>query len=284
MEQRKKKTEIPVGLLLWKDQYPLMDLEKLINMLVQSEKLLAQLPQEKAAVARLLETLLTAAHYRWLLNNNQKSESCLNKVIVLSKTNSLSSMQAWVLNTKGIDLYERSGAHKANTLFKQALDHDPNNRTVMINISITAHRIGKRKDGIISGKQAIKRDPNNPNLWNVLGFLYLSMEKMEAAIVSIKRVQLIAPGDLHTYYSLAVCYYKNDQMDECIKEISELGRISSDQDVIQSACISIMTNKANDAYIQLKQVFENGRIAKHQILRDPNLQILLKPYKNMIFN
>ena len=73
-------------------------------------------------------------------------------------------------------------------------------------------------------------------------------------------------------------------MDECIKEISELGRISSDQDVIQSACISIMTNKANDVYIQLKQVFENGRIAKHQILRDPNLQILLKPYKNMIFN
>jgi len=64
VEQRKKKTEIPVGLLLWKDQYPLTELEKLINMLVQSEKLLAQLPQEKAAVARLLETLLTAAHYR----------------------------------------------------------------------------------------------------------------------------------------------------------------------------------------------------------------------------
>ena len=73
-------------------------------------------------------------------------------------------------------------------------------------------------------------------------------------------------------------------MDECIKEISELGRISSDQDVIHSACISIMTNKANDAYIQLKQVDENGRIAKHQILCNPNLQILLKPYKNMIFN
>lgn len=184
MEQRKKKTEIPVGLLLWKDQYPLMELEKLRNMLVQSEKLLAQLPKEKAAVARLIETLLTAAHYSW----------------------------------------------------------------------------------------------------NVLGYLYLSMEKMEAAIESIKRAQLIALGDLHTYYSLAVCYYKNDQMDECIKEIIQLGRISSDQDVIQSACVSIMTNKANDAYIQLKQVVENGRIAKHQILRDPNLQILLKPYKNMIFN
>ncbi|MBP9195811.1 MAG: hypothetical protein KBF57_14095 [Saprospiraceae bacterium] len=89
-----------------------MELEKLKNMLVQSEKLLAQLPQEKAAVARLLETLLTAAHYRWLLNNNQKFESYQNKVIVLSKTNSLSSMQAWVLNAKGIGLYKRSGAIK----------------------------------------------------------------------------------------------------------------------------------------------------------------------------
>jgi len=167
-------------------------------------------------------------------------------------------MQAWVLNAKGIGLYKRSGAHKANTLFKQALDHDPNNRTIMINTSITTHRIGKRKDGIISGKQAIKRDPNNPNLWNALGYLNLSMEKMEAAIESIKRVQLIAPGNLHTYDSLAVYYYKKDQIDECIKEISEFGRISSDQDVIQSACISIMTNKENDAYIQIKQVFENG--------------------------
>ncbi len=102
MEQRKKKTEIPVGLLLWKDQYPLMELEKLRNMSVQSEKLLAQLPKEKAAVARLIETLLTAAHYSWLLNNNQKFKSYLNKVIVLSKTNSLSSMQAWALNAKGI--------------------------------------------------------------------------------------------------------------------------------------------------------------------------------------
>jgi len=107
MEQRKKKTEIPVGLLLWKDQYPLMELEKLRNMSVQSEKLLAQLPKEQAAVARLIEILLTAAHYSWfhyswLLNNNQKFESYLNKVIVLSKTNSLSSMQAWALNAKGI--------------------------------------------------------------------------------------------------------------------------------------------------------------------------------------
>ncbi len=177
-----------------------------------------------------------------------------------------------------------SGAHKANTLFQQALDHDPNNRTIMMNISITTHGMGKRNDGIISGQQAIKRDPNNPYLWNILGYLYLSMEKMEAAIESIKRVQLIAPGNFHTYYSFAVCYSKNDQINECIKEISELGRISSDQDVIQSACISIMTNKANDAYIWLKQVDENGRIAKHQILCDPNLQILLKPYKNMIFN
>ena len=65
MEQRKKKTEIPVGLLLWKDQYPLMELEKFRKMLVQSEKLLAQLPKEKAAVARLIETLLRAAHYSW---------------------------------------------------------------------------------------------------------------------------------------------------------------------------------------------------------------------------
>ena len=158
------------------------------------------------------------------------------------------------------------------------------NRTIMINIGITVHRIGKRNDGIISGKQAIKRDSNNPSLCNILGYLYLLMGKMENAIESIKKAPLIVPGNSHAYYSLALCYFKNDQINECTKEIRELNRISSDQDIIQSAGISIMTNKANDASIQLKQAVENGRTAKHQILRNQNLQILLKSYKNMIFN
>jgi tetratricopeptide (TPR) repeat protein len=193
-------------------------------------------------------------------------------------------MQAWVLNSKGIGLYETGQKNEACSLFKQALSYDSGNSIFKMNISITNHSMGKRSDAITTGKQTVKQDPNNPRLWNVLGYLYLSTGRTENAIESIKRAQFIEPDNILTNYLLAICYYKDGQVDTCAEEIRKIQKFSKEHDIVQGACISIMTGKTNEAYMHLKQSIEKGQILKQQILRDPNLQILLKPYENMIFN
>ena len=279
-----KKAALPAGLLLWKDQVPLTDPEKLKDTITHHEEILAHLPPEENVLTTRLETLLALAHYNWLVNDSHKFSSYLANVLDLSEKYSHPHFQAWAFNAKGIKLYEAGEKVEASLLFKKSLNHEPYNSIFMINSSITLHALGRSRDAILSGRKAIKQDVNNPRLWCVLGYLYLSMGKLEDSIEAIKKAQELEPYNIDTHYSLAICYYKDGQSDACAEEIRTMREILPEHDPFQRACIGIMTGKINEAYLQLKQSLEKGEITKQQIMRDPNLQILMDPHERMSIN
>ncbi len=271
----KRNNPIPVGLFLWKDQIPWADQNTQRNNLIDYQKILADIPNEESAITIRLETLLKLIHHCWLLDDLAKFSYYLNEASNLSENYTLPKLQAWILNAKAINLYEAGDKKNANLLFTQALEYDPDNIALMMNSSIASYALGKNGDAIAIGKKAVKVNGNSPIPWRVLGYLYLSMGKMEDAIKSMKQALVIDPANIDTHYSLAVCYYKNSQLGNCADEILQTEKISSRQNVFQQAYASIMTGRINDAHIHIKQSLERGETTKQQILRDPNLQILL---------
>jgi predicted Zn-dependent protease len=280
-----KKNALPAGLLLWKNHFPFMNQKMQINELTYHEKILADLPQDKNAFTTRLETLLMLMQYYWFLNNTQKFSDYLADGFALAGKNSRASyFHAWLLNAKGIAIYEKGTKDEASSIFKKALTYQPLNSIIMTNLGITAHALGKGRDSIIIIKQAIKQDLHNSGLWHVLGHLYLSMGKIENAIDAVKQAQHIEPENINTHYLLAVCYYKNDQFDACSEEINKAGKISVGHDIFQRAWIQIMTGNAEAARIQLKQALDEGELTKSQILRDPNLHALSNLQEDKDFN
>jgi tetratricopeptide (TPR) repeat protein len=271
----KRNNPIPAGLFLWKDQISWADQNTQRNNLIDYQKILADIPNEESAITIRLETLLKLIHYSWLLNDPTQFSHYLNEASDLSENYTLPKLQAWILNAKAINLYEAGDKKNANLLFIQAMEHDPGNIALVMNTSIASHALGKNRDAIAIGKKATKANKNSPIPWRVLGYLYLSMGKMEDAISAMKQALVIDPVNIDTHYSLAVCYYKNGQLGNCADEILQTEKISSRQNVFQQAYASIMTGRINEVRIHIKQSLERGETTKQQILRDPNLQILL---------
>jgi tetratricopeptide (TPR) repeat protein len=277
------KNAIPVGLLLWKDQVPLMGQKKLKNAIIRLEKILARLPQEEKDLTARLDTLLTLAHYCWLLGDSQKFLTYLAHASNLSEKYSQQHFQAWVLNVKGITSYELGEKNEASLLFKRSLTFEPNKSIFMINLSIALHAIGKNRDAIHALKQGIKQNNNDPKFWHMLGYLYLSTGKLKDGIEAFTKAKDIDQSNILYHYSLAICYYKDGQADSCEEEIKKIREISPKHDPLQRAYIALIDGKIIEAQEQLKQSLEKGEITKQLITRDPNLQILMSPYERIIF-
>lgn len=279
-----KKQSIPVGLFFWEEQIPWMEEDALKNKLVYYENLLMQLPKEEGASIARIEIILKLVHFSWLLNDSKKNESYLEDGDKLLESHPIPHHQAWILNAKGVELYE--GLHKkdARILFMQALNHDPDNSLILMNTAIVAYGMGKNREAILIGKRAIKKDPRNFHLWRVLGYLFLSMGKIEDAIEAMKKAQEINPHNMDIYHSLAVCYYRNRQTSEVTKELSKAEKISGPQNAVQQACVGILIGKTGEALAQLKHSLEKEEIKTHNILRDSNLHFLLNSQEFMVLN
>jgi tetratricopeptide (TPR) repeat protein len=270
-----KKQSLPVGLFIWDELIPWAEKDAQKNKFAYYEEFLIRLPKEDEAAVARIETIIKLVHYSWLLNDSIKFSGYLKDGIALLENYPIAQFQAWILNAKGIGLYEEGNKMDAGIHFKQALSHDPDNSAIMMNASIAVHGLGRNSEALLIGRRAIKNDHDNFQLWYVLSYLYLSMGKIEDAIETMKKAQKIDPHRADTYYSLAVCYYKNRQPDKCEIELSKAEKISPPQHVVQHSCIDILRGRTNEVLVLLKESLKKSEVSIHDILRDPNLPLLL---------
>jgi len=264
---------VPAGLFLWQEQSPWITATAQNDKLLYYETSLSQLPKEDSSASAQIEVILKLIYYSWLLDDQKKFASYLEKVFVLLEKYPFPLYQAWALNAKAIDLYEVGKKKEAYVYFIQALDYDPNNSLILINLCITTYGLGRNRDAIQTGRRAVKKAPNNLYLWRVLGYLLLYMGRVENAIESMEKARALDVDDFETKLALAVCYYKNDQFTK--HELLNIKKISNLENILQQICVDILNNKSDEAHVVINHILEKGRSTKYQILRDPNLPCLV---------
>ena len=270
-----KKNSIPTGLFLWEEQILWMEEDVQKNKLTYFEGMRLRLPKEDGAAVAHIETTLKLVHLSWLLNDINKFVRYLNDGFSLIKKYPIPQYHAWVLNAKGIGLYEEENKKDASIHFTQALRYAPDNSVIMMNSGIAEYGLGRNREALLTGLQAIKKDQGNSQLQRTLGYLYMSVEKNEDALNVFRKAQEMDPVSPGIHYLLAICYYKNEQFTECAKELMMAEKNSVPENVIQRACVGILSGRKEEALEQLELSLENGEVGQHQIMRDPNLHFLL---------
>lgn len=275
---------VPAGLFLWEKQIPWMDADAITNKITYYDEFLARLPKEDESATSKIETILKLVHYNWLLNDLNKVTLYLKHGFELLGRFPIPQYYAWILNAKGITLYEEGNKKDASLHFASALSHNPNNCMIMMNTSLSAYGLGRNSIASQTGRRSVKKDPASFHLWRVLGYLFLSMGKYKDAITAMISAREINPNDIDIYYSLALCYHKNEQSEECKKELSIAEKFSAPRSAIQDACLNILNHKTDQALEQLQYSIKHGAIGKHHISRDVNLHFLLDVQEYLISN
>jgi tetratricopeptide (TPR) repeat protein len=275
---------IPAGLFLWKEQIPFMDESSIKDKLTYYENFLDGLPAENESMSAQFEIMLKLTQLCWLANDTKKFGEYLNNGFSLLNKYPTAQHSAWMLNTKGIGLFEEGKKVEAEVCFTQALAHDPENSTLLMNKAIAIYGLGKNRDSIVKGRQVAQRDQGNPHILRALGYLSLSMEKMEDAIEAMTKAGNLSPQNMDINLALAVCYYKNNQLSECEKAITNVEKISGPQNALHQICFGIMKGQGENTLHLLKQAIKTSEIKKHDIQRDPNLFFLLSPADRLEFN
>lgn len=267
----KRNHPVPTGLFFWKEHIPWMEINSLIDSLAHLQKTLSHLPNVQDSLMPRLDIHLRLIHLCWLVNDTHAFSTYLNEANLLSSKYSFPEYGPWLLNAEAINEYEAGHTNNAFDLFTQALESEPGNSLLMMNLGIANHALGRNSNALTIGKRAIKKEPANLMLSYILGCLYLSMGKAENAIDLIKRVLEKDPSNIDAHYLLALCYLKNRQAEQAVNEIEITKKVSPRQNLFQELYENIVKGKVNEARSQIHQSLQQGKISAMQLLRDPAL-------------
>jgi protein O-GlcNAc transferase len=108
---------------------------------------------------------------------------------------------------------------KAESLWQQVLQQQPNSATAHYNLGLSQHRQANIEAAISSYKNAIRLDPKSSVAHLSLGFAYLEIRRYDWAIPAFQQVlalpnQASTPVDTHTlaYYDLAIIYKRQGNL------------------------------------------------------------------------
>jgi tetratricopeptide (TPR) repeat protein len=267
--KRGHRTPLPAGVFLLREPALNLDMQK--EKFTYYENLLKHIPADEHSVTARLEIILHLAEYGWLLNQT----AYLDDGLALAEKYPLPELRAWLLNIRGIALYEQGDAKNAAGHFAQAMSLDPENGALMLNAAFVEHAPGRNKNALLLAKRAIKLESRNPRFQRALGYLFFFIGRNEEALAAMRTAQEIAPDDVDSLYSLAIFHHKNGQPAECASALSKAGADSSPRGAIEQACADILNGQMDKALEGLKQSVMEDKVSRHQILRDPNLYILL---------
>jgi tetratricopeptide (TPR) repeat protein len=267
---------VPMGMFLWKDQLPWLNLDAQKKQLAHHEDILAKLPNDENMLPARLDTTLKLIHLNWLLNDLRQFFHHFENMLALLKTHINFQYHGWALNAKGIKLFEDGDRISARTCFEQALDIEPDNSRFLINAAILAHGTGKNREAILTATRAAKNEPTNPEPWHALGLLYLFTGKPQQAVEAVEKALANRPEDLNLQVCLAICHSKNNQPEACSAQLAEIKTSQAAQNVLQSACHAILSSSNMEAGLSiLRRAQESGEVNQHMLLRDPNLHALV---------
>lgn len=113
--------------------------------------------------------------------------------------------------------HHRAGAlQTAETLYLQALAHQPNNPEILYQMGILAHQQGQPDKTVEWISQAIAANPNQPLFLHSLGIVWAERNEQQKAIDSFQKVLAIQPNHPDALYQLGNCLRKQNKHTEAM--------------------------------------------------------------------
>jgi tetratricopeptide (TPR) repeat protein len=103
------------------------------------------------------------------------------------------SNEAVERNNQGVELLKQGKLDEAIGLLRKAVDLDPQNTDLRLNLAYAYDRRGREDEAIVHYQKAIELDPQNPIALNNLGVLYDRKGRNDDALRKFQKVSEIDP-------------------------------------------------------------------------------------------
>jgi len=127
-----------------------------------------------------------------------------------------------VLSTKALVLSDAERYAEAEAVMREALQRDPRNNGLLIQLSLIQERLGRFAEAEATLRQVLERDADNATALNNLGY-YLAErgERLEEALELIRRAVNIEPNNGAFLDSLGWVYFQMGQLDEAERYLEQ---------------------------------------------------------------
>jgi len=127
-----------------------------------------------------------------------------------------------VLSTKALVLSDAERYAEAEAAVREALQRDPRNNGLLIQLSLIQERLGRFAEAEATLRQVLERDADNATALNNLGY-YLAErgERLEEALQLIRRAVNIEPNNGAFLDSLGWVYFQMGNLDEAERYLEQ---------------------------------------------------------------
>ena len=271
-----RKINLPAGVLIWDVQNPVDSFDKLEARVSVREELLAKLPHNTEALSARIDLLNNLGYLYWARGDSDKASEELAAGLDLAGEQLAGKTRSSLLNGLAIISYEAEKYDRAIEIYEKALQDNPADPSLLINLSATCRAVGRNLEAISLAKRALKIDARDPKIWNALGFIYAAMGKFDEAITCFGKAAELAPRNAAYPIALAICYDLVERPDETGRQLKIARKLAKDQtriylDIYEAA---LLGNTAKSLELAHAAIFSN-QISKYDLRRDPNLNLLM---------
>jgi tetratricopeptide (TPR) repeat protein len=118
------------------------------------------------------------------------------------------------LNDSGIALTEANRPYDAIPLFRKALDMEPENPLLWLNLGIAQQKTGEYGEAIESFHRAIVIEEDLAEAWLSMGLIYYETDEFDLAEECYQSALAHNENDLKTWNNLGVLYFTKGLLDQ----------------------------------------------------------------------
>ncbi len=272
LDRLQQKDILPSGVLLWSQQDPVSHPQKLKEDIQYYSQMLADLPERRESVSIRTDVLFKLAYFDWMYDNLVDAKRKLISGFELADRLNVGHIKAGFLNALAIISYELQNREDAMSQLKKAIEINPQDSLLNINLGITYQSLGQGQNAIVAAKRATRLDPKNPRIWNALAHLFLASGRLEVAQSSFECALSLDPQNLFYHLGLVVCQFKAGDLDKVERSLDLVNRTGNSQSNYYQACEKALRGNSDEAIQILKAALRNNELLAPVLRRDPILQ------------
>ncbi len=272
------KVNLPAGILIWQLQESIDSFDKPEQRIAAREEILAKLPRNNESLSTRIELLYNIGYLYWFLGNPAKATQALTAGLQLTKDHDLTQIRSRLLNGTAVIFYEANEYDRAIEFYKQAIVNNPEENSLLINLSSACCALGRNQEAINISKRAIRMKPTDAIIWNRLGYIYCAMRKLDEALGCFTKATELAPRVAAFQESLAVGYSIIERLDESKRLLEIANNLAGNQATFRRDIYAeAMSGNTEETLELLRKALHDNQISINEIRRDPNLNLLLEP-------